>query len=397
MGTTARHGAGAQNVLRYTVVTAGGGVAEVTAAGARVTAYSGETSWTNFTRHTDLWLGLRGAGGSLGVVTEFLYTVHPHPETTAAVLLLHVSSPADLRAIEAAADSTDAFQFGLYNNFFSAAERRWRPGVLAARRLVLGGLAWWAGEPGEPLVLSVTDVRPAAGRHTDVAEVLELVRPFGLRLAIASPRLVEAISRQFGNIMMRDYESEYMERSEVEEQGFQAVASANLGGVETIEALAPTILADATFGGASKYSAAALAAACDFCFLAVNFNRVSVPRGARIALTAAVGRLQAELTCTYRPAAGASCPATVAAARARMVARSVALGGADSQYANTPSCQGGGFGRRYWGDNYQQLVQVKAAWDPANTFNYCHSVGGDPRGDCCPEYGGREDSQAEVY
>jgi FAD/FMN-containing dehydrogenase len=384
VGTTARHGAGMQNVLRYNVVTADGSVAEVTSAGAKVTSYTGETSWTNFTWHDDLYFGLRGAGASLGVVTEFLYTVHPHPETTAAVLLLHVSTLADLRAIESAAASTNHFQFGLYNNYFPAAERRPRPGVLAARRLLLGGLAWWAGEEGESLVLSVTDVRPTAGPHTNVTEVLELIKPFGLRLAISSPRLVDAISRQFGNIMMRDYESEYMEAKEIEEEGFQAVASANLGGVQTIEALADTILADETFGVATKYSTEALAAGCDFCFLAVNFNMVSVPRKARIALTEEVGRIQAELTCTYRPGPGASCPARVRAVREGMVGRSVELGGADSQYVNTPSCQAGEFGARYWGSNYPQLQQVKAVWDPANMFNYCHSLGGDSGIHCCP-------------
>ena len=35
----------------------------------------------DLTADNDLWFALRGAGTSFGVVTEFLYTVHPGPET----------------------------------------------------------------------------------------------------------------------------------------------------------------------------------------------------------------------------------------------------------------------------------------------------------------------------
>ena len=35
----------------------------------------------DLTPDNDLWFALRGAGTSFGVVTEFLYTVHPGPET----------------------------------------------------------------------------------------------------------------------------------------------------------------------------------------------------------------------------------------------------------------------------------------------------------------------------
>ena len=55
---------------------------QVTPEGASVTSYQSQsTTWANFTPGTDLYFGLRGAGGSLGVVTGFLYTVYPHPET----------------------------------------------------------------------------------------------------------------------------------------------------------------------------------------------------------------------------------------------------------------------------------------------------------------------------
>ena len=133
-------------------------------------------------------------------------------------------------------------------------------------------------------------------RHTDVSEVLELVQSFKIRLAIHSPWMIEALSQEAGAILMRDYESEYMEQKEMEEDGPQAVASANLGGVQNVRALAPLLLTDESiFGVASKYSERALAAKCDFCFLAVNFNRVKMDPQARISTTQDVGTVQVQL------------------------------------------------------------------------------------------------------
>ena len=126
-----------------------------------------------------------------------------------------------------------------------------------------------------------------------MSEVLDLIQSFKIPLAIQSPWLIETLSREAGAILMRDYESEYMGEEEMEEKGPQAVASANLGGVQSIEALAPLLLnEESIFGVASKYSEKALAAKCDFCFLAVNFNRVKVDPKARISTTQDVGTVQ---------------------------------------------------------------------------------------------------------
>ena len=126
-----------------------------------------------------------------------------------------------------------------------------------------------------------------------MSEVLDLVQSFKIRLAIQSPWVIEALSRVMGAVQTRDYESEYMWQ---EEHGTQAVASANLGGVQSIEALAPLLLTDETiFGVASKYSEAALAAKCDFCYLAVNFNRRKMDLQPRFAITHDVGTVQVHL------------------------------------------------------------------------------------------------------
>ena len=40
-----------------------------------------------------------------------------------------------------------------------------------ASQQLLRLLAWWAGEAGLPLVLSVADISPGAGRRTDTGQV----------------------------------------------------------------------------------------------------------------------------------------------------------------------------------------------------------------------------------
>ena len=56
----------------------------------------------------NLRYGLRGAGPSFGIVTEFLYKVYPHPETLSCVVLVYIESGYDLQRL------VDAGQDGRY-------------------------------------------------------------------------------------------------------------------------------------------------------------------------------------------------------------------------------------------------------------------------------------------
>ena len=47
----------------------------------------------------NLRYGLRAAGPSFGIVTEFLYKVYPHPETLSCVVLVYVKTGKDLEKL----------------------------------------------------------------------------------------------------------------------------------------------------------------------------------------------------------------------------------------------------------------------------------------------------------
>ena len=128
----------------------------------------------------------------------------------------------------------------------------------------------------------------------------------------------------------------------------------------------------------SQFTSEALAVGCNYCFWATNFQTRPVRRPEeRIALTRSVGNIQVELTCMYSLGAAGRCREEVEAVREELLASSLREGGEDSQYVNTPSCQGGaGWHQRYFGQqNYDKLLGLKALWDPANIFHYCQTVG----------------------
>ena len=120
-----------------------------------------------------------------------------------------------------------------------------------------------------------------------------------------------------------------------------------------------------------------MAVGCNYCFWATNFQTRPERRPEeRFALTRAVGNIQLELTCMYSLGQGGRCREEVEAVREDLLVSSQREGGQDSQYVNTPSCQDPHWHRRYFGQqNYEKLLGLKAAWDPANIFNYCQSVG----------------------
>ena len=127
-------------MLSYRLVTAGGDTVQVGEEGVTFIGGRGDEDRAR----SDIFFGLRGAGASFGVVTEFLggemnrvtsgswvtlcpaVKVHPTPETLASVVLVWVASARDLANIQAAAESEAGrrFQFGLYSLYYPKALRQ---------------------------------------------------------------------------------------------------------------------------------------------------------------------------------------------------------------------------------------------------------------------------------
>ena len=57
----------------------------------------------NATENPDLYYGIRGGGSNFGVVTEFIFRLHPHPRTIFAGVVMF--TPDKLEALSAALDA----------------------------------------------------------------------------------------------------------------------------------------------------------------------------------------------------------------------------------------------------------------------------------------------------
>jgi len=391
VGSTAKYGAAMEQVIEYKMVTAAAEIATISADevyfhnkdGSKVSISDSDPR-----KESDLWFGLRGAGGSFGIVTEFLVKVYPVPETLASVIPVWVSTADDLKLIQQAAESKQGkgYQWGLYSLYYNRAIKYpWSHPLLSLSQYLLKIQAWWSGESGIPMIISIADIRAFAGRRTNTTEVVNLLKKFGIKLAISSTTILDKVSQEAGALGMMDYEGEYLTETQRISLGPQGLVSANMGGIAGVDCISQPILEDPIFGNKNKFSTSALNVGCNYCFWALNFLTVPVrsPED-RIALTRDVGRIQMEMTCMYTLSdINSRCKQEVERLRKDVLKQSLKDGGKDSQYVNTPSCQDENWKTRYFGEaNYEKLLGIKKHWDPSNLFNYCQSVGS-KHGNCC--------------
>ena len=110
-------------VIEYKMVTAAAEIATVSADEVYFHNKDGfklSISDSDPRKESDLWFGLRGAGGSFGIVTEFLVKVYPVPETLASVIPVWVSTVDDLKLIQQAAESKQVSSLISLGNFITS-------------------------------------------------------------------------------------------------------------------------------------------------------------------------------------------------------------------------------------------------------------------------------------
>ena len=100
LGASARFGWGAENVVMMRAVLADGRQARITEDKVQVHEAGGAVETIYYTRNTDLWFALRGAGSSYAIVTEFVVNVFPRPETLPIIIPISINSVRDFANIE---------------------------------------------------------------------------------------------------------------------------------------------------------------------------------------------------------------------------------------------------------------------------------------------------------
>jgi len=107
LGTYNKYGYGAENIIKMNAVLADGSLVTVEKDS---TVYQ-DGRIVDHTSDNNLFFGLRGAGSSLAVVYEFLYTVHDEPETRPAIVLIWIETALELENLRQVFSKTDKYSF----------------------------------------------------------------------------------------------------------------------------------------------------------------------------------------------------------------------------------------------------------------------------------------------
>ena len=139
----------------------------------------GRTVTVNDKRHPDLFWGLRGGGGGLGVVTRFTFRLYPVAEVHAGVVFYPLdAAPALLRAFRAfTPDAADALTAMLV--FTTAPPLPFLPALVHGQRAVAVAYCW-NGDPAHAAhaAAPVTGVAEPLGRHEGVMPYAAWQRTF---------------------------------------------------------------------------------------------------------------------------------------------------------------------------------------------------------------------------
>ena len=100
VGTYEKYGSAAENVVRYTLVIADGTILQVSDGNTTVIHANSPAYQIQYDH--GLNFALKGAGSSMGIVTEFEYKVYPEPETLPTLALVFIENAKDLENIEKA-------------------------------------------------------------------------------------------------------------------------------------------------------------------------------------------------------------------------------------------------------------------------------------------------------
>jgi len=402
LGASARFGFGAQNVIKMKGVLADGSMATITKEKV-VVRKNGVTRTIFMTEDTDLWFGLRGAGSSFAIITEFHVTVYPRPETLPLVIPITVSSVQDLANIEAAAAADPKWLISVYSY------RRYYDGIFPYNLLpynypgntvfgvsgkhiaLLSKVQRLIGGSGSvnPVFIVVTQVKGEVGRFTPVEPAVNHLKRFGVKLAFEIPKLINFFSGFAGYLTVNTYEDGFLTVPEQRIIGPLNVVAAAMWGMKDSTEFSKVFLHHPIFGQSSKMSQKQImqATGCDFCWFSFYYEnhfrfrnhtaeRVSLPPPREL------GPFMWDFSCLFRDR-NSRCPARVRQLKEDLSLNTAVVKVSQFQYGNTPSCEKIDFGKRYWGSNYPRLLKIKQAWDPGNVFNHCQSVGSTEQ-NCCP-------------
>ena len=376
VGTYEKHGTAAENVLRYTLVTANGTILQVS--DGNTTVIHPNSPAFQIKDDHGLNFALKGAGSSMGIVTEFEYKVYPEPETLPTFAFVFIENARDLENIEKASKDTK-YQMSIYIPYLFRHTNINAPNALAFKILpkILKQIAF---KKVQPVVIQIVDMSPKAGRITERRKAYDFLKSYGIKIALDGLFAELIIPKNVANA--GDYEHTYMTKNEFKHRGFQAISSANILGISSLQTFEKFLLHHPIFGIHNRDSKMSLESGCEFCFSGIVASNRPSNQNIPVVLK---GTFQYELSCLYPRIRGPKCSKVLRNVKEILRRKAMQNGDKPFQYLNTPSCDlKESFKDRYFRPGvYEKLLSTKRYWDPKNRFNHCHSIGNNNE-DCCP-------------
>jgi len=387
LGTYNKLGYGAESVLSMKAVLADGSIAVITPQSTKIIWPT--ASEVIHTSSNNLFFALRGAGSSYAVVTEFLYVVHQIPEALPGILLAWADNINDLDAIQRAGQDSSDYSVTISQEF---THTFWQnpltrdvykvlfPPIMAALRKI-GKIR--DGVDSFPVFLTVTDISPTAGRYTDVVKAAEFVKSKGVRMVIQNS-LFQIIFNILGTLL-------YNANIEEQEQwapGQYSLATFNFGSLSSHSAFQDIFFNDPYFGTHRQNFLKSVESGCDYCFWMVHYRNRQALGDIPISTETTdhlPKSLDTNLVCMFSDPTS-QCSDIVNDIKSQVESSIISQEPGYSKYYNFPSCSSvsGDWAERYWGDNLDDLLSIKDAWDPSNLFHHCQSVGSSTGQSCCP-------------
>ena len=225
----------------------------------------------------------------------------------------------------------------------------------------------------------MVDMRPNAGRFTDRRKAYEFLKSYEIKIALDGflADFIPPNAQELG-----DYEQLYLSHEEFKQRGFQAISSANMLGISSLQTFKNFLLYHPIFGLHNRASKKSLKSGCEFCFFAIVASHRLANQNIPVVMK---GPFSYELSCLYPRKEGSKCSNLMKNIKENLRSKSLQNGDKPFQYLNTPSCDlKDSFKNRYFRPGvYEKLLRTKHYWDPKNRFNHCHSIGNDNE-NCCP-------------
>ena len=375
VGTYEKYGTAAENVVRYTLVTANGTILQVSDGNTTV-VHPNSPAYQIKDDH-GLNFALKGAGSSMGIVTEFEYKVYPEPETLPTLAYVFIENAKDLENIEKASKDTK-YQISIYIPYLFRNMNVGAPNS-AAFKILPKILKQIAFKGVEPVVIQMVDMSPKVGRITERRKAYTFLKSYGIKIALDGifAEIIPNNAQDLG-----DYEHLYLTEKEFKHRGFQAISSANMLGISSLQTFEKFLLHHPIFGLHNRDSKMSLESGCEFCFFVIVASNRRPNQNIPVVLK---GTFQYELSCLYPRIRGPKCSKVLKNVKENLRHKAMQMGDKPFQYLNTPSCDlKESFKDRYFRPGvYEKLLRTKRYWDPKNRFNHCHSIGNNNE-DCCP-------------